>query len=141
MMQGSSMNAPVLLAQLAGSSPASATPQNLKIEKPQNGQGLSLHLDGNTRLDFRDIASEKLTFVRLGEKLIVLFDNQSTGTIDPVLDPSGHPLADIAFEMPPDRRLTGVDFAALFPITTGRSVLPAAGPGGPTAGGYFGDAT
>jgi T1SS-143 domain-containing protein len=142
------MNAPVLLAQLSGSSPQASgspntSPKNMKLEKPQGGQAVSVHLDGNTRLDFSDIASEKLTFVRVGEKLIVLFDNQSTVTVDPVFDSNGHPLANVAFEMTPDRTLSGDEFAALFPITTDQSVLPAAGPGGngPTAGAHFGDPT
>src|SRR5258708_2076681 len=122
------MNAPVLLAQLSDSAPqtvANPDPKTLKLEKPSNGQSVTVHLDGSTRLDFADIASEKLTFVRIGDKLIVLFDNQSTVAIDPVFDSSGHPLADVAFEMAPDRTLSGDEFAALFPITTDQSVLPA----------------
>jgi hypothetical protein len=103
------MNAPVLVAQLAGSTPqTSAPPKNLKLEKPQDGQAVSVHLDGNTRLDFSDVSSEKLTFVRIGERLIVLFDNHSTVTVDPVFDSAGHPLADVAFEMTADRTLTDV---------------------------------
>jgi T1SS-143 domain-containing protein len=135
------MNAPVLLAQLSGSSPATPpTPKNLKIEKPANGQAFTLHLDGNTRLDLSDIASEKLTFVKVGEKLIILFDNQSTVTIDPVFDSAtGNPLTDIGFQVG-DRTMTGDQFAALFPIGTDQSVLPAAGPGGPTGGADFHDA-
>ena len=139
------MNAPVVLAQLAGSSPqTTASSKTVKLEKPQNGGSLTVHLDGQIQLDFSDIASEKLTFVRVGDKLIVLFDNQSTVTIEPVFGPDGHPLADIAFEMAPDRSLTGDQFASLFPITTDQSVLPAAGtPGAPgvAAGAHFSDAT
>ncbi len=140
------MNAPILVAQLAGSTPQtnSSPPKNLKLEKPQDGQALSVHLDGNTRLDFSDVSSEKLTFVRIGERLIVLFDNHSTVTVDPVFDSAGHPLADVAFEMTADRTLTGEEFASLFPITTDQSVLPADGtPGAPSipAGAHFGDPT
>ena len=122
---------------------AEIPPNILKLEKPQNGQAVTLHADGQTRIDFSDVASEKLTFVRVGDRLIVLFDNQATVTIDGVFDPSGHPLPNIAFEMAPDRLLTGDEFASLFPITTDQSVLPAAGPGGngPTAGAHFGDPT
>src|SRR3954466_5476161 len=98
--KGFAMNKPVLLAQLTGSNPPTGNPpKDLKIEKPQNGAAVSFHLDGNTRVDFSDVASEKLTFVRVGNKLIVLFDNQSTVTIDPVFDSSGHPLSDLSFEM------------------------------------------
>ncbi|MEA2868716.1 MAG: large repetitive protein, partial [Bradyrhizobium sp.] len=134
------MNAPVLLAQLLGSTSQPSPPhKNIKLEKPQNGAAVTVHLDGQTQLNFSDISSEKLTFVRVGEKLIVLFDNQSTVTVDPVFGSDGHPLADIAFEMGPDRTLTGDQFASLFPITTDQSVLPAAGNGGngPTAGANF----
>src|SRR3954469_2150534 len=134
------MNAPVLLAQLSGSAPRTSAPStNVKLEKPQNGQAVTVHLDGKTNLDFSDVASENLTFVRVGDKLIVLFDNQSTVTVDPVFGPDGRPLVDIAFEMAPDRTLSGDQFAALFPISTDQSVLPAAGNGssGPTAGADF----
>jgi hypothetical protein len=64
------------------------------------------------RLDFSDAASEKRTFVRVGDRLIVLFDNQSSITIDPVFDSAGHPLSDVAFEMAPDRIATGDEFAS-----------------------------
>lgn len=135
------MNAPVLLAQLSGST-QTQPPKILKIAKPANAEALSFHLDGNTRLDFSDIASEKLTFVKVGDRLIVLFDNQSTVTIDPVFDStSGNPLADIGFQVG-DRTLDGAEFAALFPIGTDQSVLPAAGgnASGPTGGANFSDA-
>ena len=137
------MNRPVLLAQLTGlpTPPTGTPPHVLKVEKPQDGQALAFHLDGNTRIDFSDVASEKLTFVRVGDKLIVLFDNQSTFTIDPVFDSSGHPLPDVAFEMTPDHILTGGEFASLFPITTDQSVLPAAGSNGATTGANFSDPT
>ena len=91
---------------------------------------MQVKVDGNSKLDFSDVASEKLTFVRVGDKLIVLFDNQSTVTIDPVFGQDGHPRADLAFAMGADRTLSGDQFAELFPITTDQSVLPAAGPGG-----------
>ena len=130
------MNKPVLLAQLSGASAGSAAspPKTIKLEKPQGGAAVTIHLDGNSKLDFSDVASEKLTFVRVGDKLIVLFDNQSTVTIDPVFGQDGHPRADLAFAMGADRTLTGDQFADLFPITTDQSVLPRRGsrrrPGG-----------
>ncbi|WP_295850984.1 hypothetical protein, partial [Tardiphaga sp.] len=79
------MNAPVVLAQLSNSAatPTNLPPKNLKIEKPPGGQAVTVHLDGNTRVDFSDVASERLTFVRVGDRLVVLFDNQSTVTACP----------------------------------------------------------
>src|ERR1700761_892143 len=135
------MNAPVLLAQLQGNStPASTPPRHIKLEKPESGATVTVYLNGPIELDFADIASEKLTFVRVGDKLIVLFDNQSTVTLEPVFGPDGHPLNNIAFEMAPDHMLTGDQFASEFPITTDQSILPAAG-GGPTSGAHFSDPT
>lgn len=136
------MNAPVLLAQLSGvAQNPSPTPKILKIEKPATGQALTFHLDGNARLDLGDIASEKLTFVRVGDKLIVLFDNQSTVTVDPVFDAAtGNPLPDIGFQVGDDRVITGDQFATLFPISTDQSILPAAGNSGPASGADFHDA-
>jgi VCBS repeat-containing protein len=133
------MNAPVLLAQLLGiTAPTDTPPRHIKLEKPISGATVTVHLDGPIQLDFTDIASDKLTFVQVGDKLIILFDNQSTVTIDSVFGPDGHPLAGIAFEMTPDHPLTGDQFASEFPITTDQSILPAAGAGdGPTSGGYF----
>ena len=53
------MNAPVLLAQLAGSTTQTPpSPKNLKLEKPQNGQAVTVHLDGNTV----DLSTEQTAF-------------------------------------------------------------------------------
>src|SRR3954471_17603980 len=137
------MNKPVLLAQVSGPSPgalAGIPPTTLRLEKPQNGAAVTIHLDGNSKLDFSDVASEKLTFVRMGDKLIVLFDNQSTATVEQVFDQDGHPRADLEFAVGADRTLSGQQFAELFPITTDQSVLPANGGGnGPAAGAHFSD--
>ncbi|REG07399.1 T1SS-143 domain-containing protein [Rhodopseudomonas thermotolerans] len=140
------MNAPVVLAQLNGVTPqtSSGSIKDLKVAKPQNGQAVTVHLDGGTKIDFRDISSEKLTFVRIGDRLIILFDNQSTVSIDPVFNNDGAPLPGLSFEMGPERILDGNQFAELFPITTDQSVLPAAGtPGAPgvPAGANFGGFT
>src|SRR6185437_8990860 len=137
-----SMNAPVLLAQLQGNTtPTGTPPRHIKLEKPEGGATVTVYLNGPIQLDFGDIASEKLTFVHVGDKLIVLFDNQSTVTMEPVFGLDGHPLSNISFEMAPDHMLTGEQFASEFPITTDQSILPAAGAGGPTAGAHFSDPT
>src|ERR1700761_6099694 len=136
------MNAPILMAQLQGTNQQGSTPRHIKLEKPPGGATITVNLQGANQLDFSDIASDKLTFVRVGDKLIVLFDNQSTITIDPVFGSDGHPLNNITFEMAPDHMLTGDQFAADFPISTDQSILPAAGAGsGPTAGAHFSDPT
>ncbi|NPV19541.1 beta strand repeat-containing protein [Bradyrhizobium aeschynomenes] len=137
------MNAPVLLAQLTGTSsqPTSASAKHIKIGKPQGSQSVTVQLNGQNQIDLSEIASERLTFVKIGSRLIILFDNQSTVAIEPVFDNNGAPLKDVSFEVGPDRIINGDQFAELFPITTDQSVLPAAGtagaPGVP-AGANFG---
>ena len=69
------MNAPILMAQLQGTNQQGGTPRHIKLEKPQGGATVTVYLQGTNQLDFSDIASEKLTFVRVGDKLVILFDN------------------------------------------------------------------
>jgi T1SS-143 domain-containing protein len=137
------MNVRVQVAQATlDQSSAPSQPRIIKIEKPQGSQAITVHLDGATRLDLSDISDERVTFVRVGERLIVLFDNQSTVTIEPFFDSAGAPIGAISIELSGDRVVSGGDFAALFPITTDQSVLPAAGDAsGPLAGANFTDPT
>ena len=45
---------------------------------------VNLGYDQKVKVDFSAIANEKITLVHVGEKLIILFDNQSTVTVEPV---------------------------------------------------------
>ena len=109
-------------------------PEILKIEKPQGGQAITAEAsyDGTIKIDFSAIANEKITLVHIGERLIILFDNQSTVTIIPFFDSMGVPLANITIESN-GKEFTGAEFASTFPITTDQSVLPAAGDGTPAS--------
>ncbi|MFZ5734794.1 MAG: DUF5801 repeats-in-toxin domain-containing protein, partial [Pseudomonadota bacterium] len=127
------MNGPFRVAQAAtGSQPAPKTPSRIvKLTKPYAEQSvtISLSYDGTVKADFSSIASEKITLVHVGEKLIILFDNKSTVTLEPFFDSNGKPLGNVSVEVSPGRDLTGAEFAALFPVTEDQSVLPAAGTG------------
>ena len=125
------MNAPTRFAQVTGAT-GSKPVKVLKIEKPTGGQALTVEAsyDGTVKVDFGAIANEKITLVHIGEKLIILFDNQSTVTIIPFFDSMGVPLANISIESN-GKEFSGQEFATTFPITTDQSVLPAAGEGGP----------
>jgi hypothetical protein len=132
------MGARTTVAQTTGSLPISELPKVLTLTKPQTDQAITLHLDGATKLDLTAIANDSVTFVRVGDRLIILFDNHSTVTIEPFYNSMGLPLADISVELSPDRTVSGAEFASLFPITTDPSILPAAGDGGsPPSGGHF----
>ena len=136
------MDARTTVAQVTGSLLNSGMPKVLKLTKPQTDQTISIHLDGATKLDLTAIADDKVTFVHVGDRLVILFDNHSTVTLEPFYDSHGQPASDIVVELGPDHDVSGVEFARLFPITTDPSIRPAAGAGGgPTAGAHFGDPT
>ncbi|WP_244622338.1 DUF5801 repeats-in-toxin domain-containing protein, partial [Bradyrhizobium ivorense] len=111
------------------------------MTKPLTDQAVVVNLgyDQKVKVDFTSIANEKITLVHVGEKLIILFDNQSTVTVEPFFDSradsqgqsqGGGPRANITVEMAPGRDISVQEFASLFPIGTDTSVLPAADAGG-----------
>ena len=73
---------------------------------------------GATKLDLTGVANEKMKFVHVGEKLIIVFDNQSTVTVHPFFDSMGVPLQNITVEVSAGRDLASGEFASTFPITT-----------------------
>ena len=104
-----------------------------KLTKPLTDQAVIVNLgyDQKVKVDFSAIANEKITLVHVGEKLIILFDNQSTVTVEPFFNsradgPGNDTRDDITVEMAPGRDISVNEFASLFPITTDVSVLPAA---------------
>jgi VCBS repeat-containing protein len=138
------MNQHVQIAQ-AGNASASNTSAPVRIytmTKPLTDQAVVINLGYNqkTKIDFTAIANEKVTLVHIGEKLIVLFDNHSTVTVEPFFDSRNDPLNNVTVEIAPGRDVSGSEFASLFPITTDQSVLPAAGDGNSQASGaHFSD--
>src|SRR6478752_1507059 len=140
------MNKPIVLAQLttsAASRVASPT-RVIKLAKPDGGQAHTVQLgyDQNFKIDLSGISNEKITLVHVGEKLIILFDNQSTLTVDPFYDSANAILGNITFDVGGGRTVDGSQFAGIFPITEDQSVLPAAGDqGGPQSGANFRDAS
>jgi hypothetical protein len=144
------MNGPFQIAQASGpgSSDNAAPPRIFKLAKPLGDQAVVVNLgyDQKVQVDFSAIANEKITLVHLGDKLIILFDNKATLTVEPFFD-SKHELANnLTIEVAPGRDVSVSEFASLFPITTDPSVLPAAGgePGNGNAqgsGAHFADST
>jgi large repetitive protein len=134
-MTGQVMDSQNTIAQITGALPNAEFPKVFKLTKPQTHQAITIHLDGASKLDLSAIGNENVTFVHAGDRLVILFDNQSTVTIEPFYDSKGLPLADISVDLSPDRNVSGVEFASLFPITTDQSILPAAGDAGSPASG------
>ena len=131
------MNGPFQIAQanIAGQSGGKQPARIVKIAKPFSEQAVVVPLsyDGSVKADLSAIAGEKITLVHIGEKLIILFDNKSTITLEPFFDSTGKPLDGIQVEVSPGRDLSSAEFAQLFPVTEDNSILPAAGEG--SAGG------
>src|ERR1700704_1004539 len=126
------MNAPIRVAQATGNS---SVPSLIKVGKPQTNQAVTIHFDGPVKIDLTAIGNDNVTFVHVGDRLIILFDNQSTVTLDPFYGADGAPLPTIVVELAAGRDITGADFAGLFPISRDQSILPAAG--APSSGAHF----
>src|SRR5262245_12373401 len=127
------MNAPFRVAQ-ASTTGQGSQQRTVKLTKPADQTAITIQMDGSIKLDFTSIANEKITLVRLGERLTILFENRSTITIDPFFDSSGRPLKISGIELDANRIVSAEEFASLFPITQDQSILPAAGEGGPSVG-------
>ena len=139
------MNGPFVVAQanVAGAAAAVKKPVRIvKVTKPSDGQAITVDLgyEQQTKLDLTAVANEKMTLVHIGEKLIILFDNNATVTVEPFFDSMGVPRQDITVEVP-GRDMSSSEFAAVFPITTDPSVLPAAGDKIPASGANFSNAS
>lgn len=135
------MNAPIKLAQ-AESKPGTKEVKVVKLTKPADNQAVTIELsyDQSIKVDFSEIANEKIIIVRVGERAVILFDNGATVTLDPFFDSLRRPLANLEFEIAPGKVLTAIELAGLVPFTDDQSILPAAGEGDPReAGANFGD--
>src|SRR5262245_6522437 len=138
------MNAPFSVAQAPslGTTAGTGTPRSIKVTKPQGDQAVVVQLgyEQNYKLDLSAIANEKITLVHIGEKLIILFDNKSTVTVEPFFDSTNAPLSNVTVEAA-GRDFSSTEFASVFPITTDQSVLTAAGATGfggtPSSGADF----
>src|SRR3954451_23997549 len=135
------MNGPFQVAQATGTGASNATssaaPRIYKLTKPLTDQAVIVNVgyDQKVKVDFSAIANEKITLIHVGEKLIILFDNESTVTVEPFFksrvdglggETSGEPRDEITVEVAPGRDMSVKEFAGLYPITTNTSALPAA---------------
>ena len=121
-------------AQFASTFPineGSATTQVVKVVKPGDEQAVTIELgyDQKVKLDLTAVANEKLTLVHIGEKLIILFDNQSTVTVHPFFDSMGVPLSNVSVIVSSGQDLPSGEFVSTVPISTDTTLLPTAGSG------------
>ncbi|HXF88135.1 MAG TPA: VWA domain-containing protein [Xanthobacteraceae bacterium] len=137
------MQAPFVVAQAetigaaAGARPA----RIIKVHKPEGDQAITVNLgyDQAYKLDLSAIADEQITLMRMGERLIILFDNRSSVTVEPFFNSAAAPLPNISVEAV-GRDFTASEFVAYFPIAADQTVLTAAGnQGSPSSGANFRD--
>src|SRR3954471_4484450 len=138
------MNGQFQVAQASGAgvSNNNSPARVFKLTKPLTDQAVIINLgyDQKVQVDFSAIANEKITLVHVGEKLIILFDNQSTVTVEPFFDSRHGALQNLTIEIAPGRDLSVTELARPFPITTEQSARPPAGNANGTAqasGGEF----
>src|SRR5437879_1148509 len=88
-----------------GTSNSNATPRIYKLTKPLTDQAVVVNIgyDQKVQVDFSGIANEKITLVHVGEKLIILFDNQSTVTVEPFFDSRHDALTNLTKDRVPVR--------------------------------------
>ncbi|MDQ2081671.1 VCBS domain-containing protein [Xanthobacteraceae bacterium Astr-EGSB] len=86
------------------------------------------------------MADEKITLVRVGDRLVFVFDNHSTVVLEHFYDGDGRPFAGIAVQLGADRVVSAATFVDEFPISSDQSLLPAAGDAGPQSSAQFADA-
>ena len=104
------MNGPFVVAQAATAQAiAPKKPIRIvKVTKPSDGQAITVELgyEQQSKLDLTLVANEKMTLVHIGEKLIILFDNNATVTVEPFFDSMGVPRQDLTVELAPGRDLS-----------------------------------
>src|SRR6202008_3729350 len=104
---GDIMNEQFQVAQASGTgNSTNSTPIRIfKLTKPLTDQAVVVDLgyDQKAQVDFSSIANEKITLVHVGEKLIILFDNHSTVTVEPFFDSRHDALNNLSIEVAPGR--------------------------------------
>src|SRR5258706_3863988 len=137
------MNGQFQVAQASGTGNSNnASPARIcKLTKPLADQSVVINLgyEQKVQVDFTAVANEKITLVHIGEKLIVLFDNQSTVTVEPFFASRHDSLGNLTIQVAPGRDLSVSELASTFAITTNTSGRPASGTDGnaQASGGNF----
>src|SRR4051812_35454983 len=108
------MNARIAQAGSSSAGGANGGPRGGKGIKPAADQSLDLELSYNqsAKLDLSGVANEKMKFVHVGEKLIIVFDNGATVTVHPFFDSAGLPLQNVTVEVAPGNALPSGEFAS-----------------------------
>lgn len=104
--------------------------------KPSAGAVGAYQLAPGETLDLSAIANESITLVKLGNRLVVLFEDRGYVVVDGLYLPDGSASQQVHVKLDSASEIDGAQFVAQFPISTDEQVLTAAGIGiGPRGAG------
>ncbi|MGX5734061.1 VCBS domain-containing protein [Bosea thiooxidans] len=104
--------------------------------KPSAGAVGAYQVAPGETLDLSAIANESITLVKLGSRLVVLFEDRGYVVVDGLYLPDGSASQQVHVRLDGASEIDGAQFVAQFPISTDEQVLTAAGIGiGPRGAG------
>nr|MCU0885202.1 hypothetical protein [Beijerinckiaceae bacterium] len=116
--------------------PASTSPQaprKVVVTRPADGQSVVIDVRGGAEIDLRGIAAERVVFVQVGDRLVILFENREAVVLQGFYR-DGAVGQDLTFQVADGQQVGPQQFASLFPISSDLTILPASGPGSASGG-------
>ncbi len=132
MTQPSVSGAPFQIAQAPVSVPPQA-PRKVVVTRPADGQSVVVDVRGGAEIDLRGIAAERVVFVQVGDRLVILFENREAVVLQGFYR-DGVVAQDLIFQVADGQQVGPQQFASLFPISSDLTILPASGPGSASGG-------
>jgi hypothetical protein len=120
------------IAQASGSA-APQAPRKVVVTRPADGQSVVIDVRGGAEIDLRGIAADRVVFVQVGDRLVILFENREAVVLQGFYR-DGAVAQDLVFQVADGQQVGPQQFASLFPITSDLTILPASGPGSASGG-------
>jgi large repetitive protein len=120
------------IAQASGSA-APQAPRKAVVTRPADGQSVVIDVRGGAEIDLRGIAADRVVFVQVGDRLVILFENREAVVLQGFYR-DGEVAQDLVFQVADGQQVGPQQFASLFPITSDLTILPASGPGSASGG-------
>lgn len=101
--------------------------RTLSLGKPETGRAGILQIAPGETLDLSAIANETIALVKLGNRLVVLFQDRSYVVVDGLYLPSGDFTPGVRVALDGSTNVDTAQFASQFGVSTDESILTAAG--------------
>lgn len=99
----------------------------ITLTKPTAGASEVYRVAPGEMLNLAGIATENVTLVKLGSRLVVLFPDKSFVVVDGLYLPDGTPSPNVQVGLDATTAVSATQFVAQFPISTDEQILTAAG--------------